>query len=162
MSDMDTKQFTSISAEVRYLIKKKLDDGIPHLASELRTYVLAQCSCPEKCTRGVFSGVFRDLIVNSDGAYISPKRGVYQKKVVKADDITLIVDTHNDLSQESSATFSRQIIQALSSASNTVAAACTVNLLMISGDDFSVVQRVQRILNDMAELRHDLEEHSVR
>ena len=156
MPEIITKHFSSISAEVRFLIKKILDDGCPHKSDELRFTVLAQCSNPEKCTRGVFSGAFRDIIVNSNGAYFSPERGVYQKSPIAGESPSLPACPPLTTAR----TFSNQIVQALISSADIMSSACTANLLDVSPDDFKVVQKVQSILKEMEELRSTLEERS--
>lgn len=72
-------EYRSNAEEIRFYAKQLLQDGLTHRRSEIFQYVKAHAPHAHMFTNGMLTGAIYDLVHNSNGVYINPVRGYYQK-----------------------------------------------------------------------------------
>ena len=138
-------QFSSNSEEIRFYAKELLQDGLMHTRDEIFQYVKENSPNGHIFTTGMYTGALRDLVRNSNGAYIIPVRGRYQRAPRAAAGDLAGLEMRNN------------IIDVLDTAYEGLKQACTVNIIGLSAEELSVASKVEQIMNALKEAIEEIE-----
>lgn len=125
---MTTRTFTSNADKIRYYMKELLEDGNPHTVSEIKRYVNKEAEYT--FGPGTYAGAIRSLMLNSQGAYVSPSRGVYQKASIESESVD----------------FAQKAIQILQKSRQEIQDSCNINLLEATDLDVKVADVLRKVL----------------
>lgn len=138
-------QFSSNAEEIRFYAKKLLQDGLMHTRDEIFQYVKENSPNGHIFTTGMYTGALRDLVRNSNGAYMIPVRGHYQQASREPGELAGL-EMRN------------KIIDVLDAAYEGLKQACTVNIIGLSAEELSVASKVEQIMNALKEAMEEIKE----
>lgn len=136
--------FRSNAEEIRFYAKELLQDGAMHTREEIMQYVKDHSSNARNFTEGMYTGAIRDLIVNSNGDYINPIRGRYQRAPQS--------------SRESAGQkMKNDLINVLTEACEGMKRACTINIIGVSQEELSIAEKADEIIKNLKIIINELE-----
>lgn len=129
-------QFSSNAEEIRFYVKELLQDGLMHTRDEIFQYVNEKSPNSHTFSQGMYTGALRELVRNSNGAYIIPMRGRYQKAPQSPGELAGIELRNN-------------IVGVLDHACEGLKQACTVNIIGLSAEELSVAAKTAEIIRKL-------------
>lgn len=129
-------QYRSNAEEIRFYAKELLQDGQMHTRDEIAQYVKVHSPNADNFTEGMFTGAIRDLVRNSNGTYINPVRGHYQRALQSPGELA---------GQE----LRNKIIGVLSDACEGLERACTINIIGLSAEELAIAAKVAEIISGL-------------
>lgn len=135
--------FSSNAEEVRYFAKKLLEDGQEHSVQEIKDFVTSHSEHSQDFTIGMYAGALRSLVQNSNGRYITVKRGKYQRAKTET------TKTDSCLKQN--------VVNILEDFCKQLEDACTINILNIDKKDLKIAQKTGELINFLREAENELE-----
>ena len=134
--------YRSNAEEIRFFAKKLLEDGLMHTREEIFRYVKENSSNANVFTEGMFTGAIRDLVRNSNGAYINPVRGHYQRAPQSSGELA---------GQE----LRNKITGVLNQACESLEKSCIVNIIGLPTEELAIASKVEEIIST---LRYNINE----
>ncbi|MDE6953546.1 MAG: hypothetical protein K2P09_07005 [Erysipelotrichales bacterium] len=133
---MNDGLFSSNAEEIKFYIAEMLSDGEIHNRDKIREYVIEHFHDRNILTEGMFTGALRSLVESSQGAYIIPQRGKYQKKI------------HNNIESQT-----KQLIDETIAKLNII---CTQNVLELNENDIQSIHKNRKLLEMLNEFKNTL------
>lgn len=136
--------YRSNAEEIRFYAKELLQDGQMHTRDEITQYVKAHSPNADNFTEGMFTGAIRDLVRNSNGAYINPVRGHYQRAPQSPGELA---------GQE----LRNKITGVLNDACEGLERACTINIIGLPAEELAIATKVAEIISMLRNNIHEIE-----
>ena len=136
--------YRSNAEEIRFYAKELLQDGQMHTRDEITQYVKAHSPNADNFTEGMFTGAIRDLVRNSNGAYINPVRGHYQRAPQSPGELA---------GQE----LRNKITGVLNDACEGLERACTINIIGLAAEELAIATKVAEIISMLKNNIHEIE-----
>lgn len=126
--------YRSNAEEIRFYAKELLQDGQMHTRDEITQYVKEHSPNADNFTEGMFTGAIRDLVRNSNGIYINPVRGRYQRAPQSPGELA---------GQE----LRNKITGVLNDACGGLERACTINIIGLPAEELAIATKVAEIIS---------------
>ena len=92
----------------------------------------------------MYTGAIRDLIVNSNGDYINPIRGRYQR-------------TPQSSRESAGQKMKNDLINVLTEACEGMKRACTINIIGVSQEELAIAEKADEIIKNLKIIINELE-----
>lgn len=129
---MNRAIFSSNAEELRYFAKQLLEDGKEHSIQEIKEFVTCHSKHSQDFTTGMYSGALRSLVQNSNGKYITVKRGIYQ-----------LAKTGKE---RENSNLKEKIINILEDSCKQLEDACTINIMNVDKRDLKAAQKAAELI----------------
>lgn len=123
-----TKEFKSITEEVKYHIRQLISDGSEHTRNELLSHVRANVVNVNAVSENLFTGAVKGLMMN--GQLGTVKRGVYKQ-------------TENNIDYMS---LNEKVLIILGSCKDRLNHACCINVLQVSDKELQVAKQIKEFI----------------